>query len=41
MSLRDDKLFVLWEVSLKPKTAATYRYGLMKLCETVHRTTIR
>jgi len=38
MSLRDDKLFVLWEAGPKPKTAATYRYELMKLCETVHKT---
>jgi len=38
MSLRDDKLFVLWEASLKPKTAATYRFRLMKLYEIVHKT---
>ena len=38
MSLRDDKLFVLWEASLKSRTAATYRYGLMKQCDTVYKT---
>ncbi|CAG0990436.1 hypothetical protein METP2_02541 [Methanosarcinales archaeon] len=41
MSLRDDKLFALWESSLKLKTAATYMYGLMKLCETVHENPIQ